>query len=153
MWLFFCCFDFFVFELGVCFVLVNFGYLLGGKVVVGVLSFVYFVFVMYWLGVVEYGVLVLVNVYVVLIGSLFVFLGFYGVVCYGGIVLELGDCVGFVWIVWFMVVIEIGCGVVVILVVVIFVLLIGLWFGWLVDMICIVIFYSLVVIVIVCVML
>lgn len=133
-------------ESGVRLVLANLGHLLGGKAAAGVLSLVYLVLVTHRLGAAEYGVLVLVNAYAVLIGSLLAFSGFHGVVRYGGIALESGDRAGFARIVRFMAVIEIGCGVVAILVAAILAPLIGPRLGWSADTIRIAIPYSLAVI-------
>ncbi|MEG8055706.1 hypothetical protein QP150_01895 [Sphingomonas sp. 22L2VL55-3] len=75
---------------GLWLVLANLGHLLGGKAAAGVMSLVYLVLVTHRLGAADYGVLVLVNAYAVLIGSVLAFSGFHGVVRYGGLALEAG---------------------------------------------------------------
>ncbi len=131
---------------GVRLVLANLGHLLGGKAAAGVMSLVYLVLVTHRLGAAEYGVLVLVNAYAVLIGSVLAFSGFHGVVRYGGIALEGGDRAGFARIVRFMAVIELGCGAVAVIVAALLVPLIGPRLGWSPDTIRIAIPYSLAVI-------
>lgn len=86
-------------------------HLLGGKAVAGLLSLVYLVIVTHSLGARDYGVLILVNSYAVLIGSVVAFSGFHGVVRYGAQALEAGDIAGLARIVRFMTVIELGFGV------------------------------------------
>jgi O-antigen/teichoic acid export membrane protein len=131
---------------GVWLVLANLGHLLGGKAAAGVMSLVYLVLVTHRLGAADYGVLVLVNAYAVLIGSLLAFSGFHGVVRYGGIALESGDPVGFARIVRFMAVVELGCGAVAILIAAIVAPLVGPRLGWSADTIRIATVYSLAVI-------
>lgn len=131
---------------GVRLVLANLGHLLGGKAAAGLISLVYLVLVTHRLGAADYGVLVLVNAYAVLIGSLLAFSGFHGVVRYGGIALEAGDRAGFARIVRFMAVVEIGCGAVGILVAAIVAPLIGPRLGWSPDTTRIATFYGLAVI-------
>ena len=128
---------------GVMLVLANLGHLLGGKAAAGVMSLIYLVLVTHRLGAADYGVLVLVNAYAVLVGSVLAFSGFHGVVRYGGIALERGDHAGFARIVRFLAVIELGCGVVAILVAALLVPLIGPRLGWSPDTIAIAIPYSL----------
>lgn len=131
---------------GVRLVLANLGHLLGGKAAAGVMSLVYLVLVTHRLGAADYGVLVLVNAYAVLIGSLLAFSGFHGVVRYGGIALEGGDAASFARIVRFMAVVEVGCGVVAILIAAIVAPLVGPRLGWSADTIRIATIYSLAVI-------
>lgn len=131
---------------GVWLVLANLGHLLGGKAAAGVMSLVYLVLVTHRLGVADYGVLVLVNAYAVLIGSVLAFSGFHGVVRYGGIAIEAGDRTGFARIVRFLAVIELGCGVVAVGIAALLVPLIGPRLGWSPDTIAIAIPYSLAVI-------
>ena len=131
---------------GVRMVLANLGHLLGGKAAAGIISLVYLVLVTHRLGATDYGVLVLVNAYAVLIGSLLAFSGFHGVVRFGGIALESGDTAGFARIVRFMAVIELGCGAVAILVAAVLAPLIGPRLGWSADTISIAVPYSLAVI-------
>ena len=115
---------------GLWLVLANLGHLLGGKAAAGVMSLVYLVLVTHRLGAADYGVLVLVNAYAVLIGSVLAFSGFHGVVRYGGLALEAGDRAGFARIVRFMAVIELGCGALAVVVAALLVPLIGPRLGW-----------------------
>lgn len=111
-------------------VLANLAQLLGGKAAAGLISLVYLVLATRRLGVADYGTLVLVNAYAVLIGSVVAFSGFHGVVRYGAIALEAGDRAGFARLVRFMAVIELGCGAVAILVAAILAPLVGPHLGW-----------------------
>lgn len=131
---------------GVALVLANLGHLLGGKVAAGLISLVYLMLVTHRLGATDYGALVLVNAYAVLIGSVLAFSGFHGVVRYGGIALEGGDAAGFARIVRFMAVIELGCGAIAILVAAVLAPVVGPRLGWSADTIRIATVYSLAVI-------
>ncbi|WP_233151146.1 lipopolysaccharide biosynthesis protein [Sphingomonas mollis] len=131
---------------GVGLVLANLGHLLGGKVAAGLISLIYLVLVTHRLGATDYGVLVLVNAYAVLVGSVLAFSGFHGVVRYGGLALESGDRAGFARIVRFMAVIELACGAVAVIVAALLVPLIGPRLGWSADTIRIAVPYSLAVI-------
>ncbi|SEM76344.1 Membrane protein involved in the export of O-antigen and teichoic acid [Sphingomonas gellani] len=111
-------------------VLANLAKLLGGKAAAGLISLIYLVLATRRLGVTDYGVLVLVNAYAVLIGSVVAFSGFHGVVRYGAIALEAGDRAGFARLVRFMAVIEVGCGVVAVLVAAILAPVVGPHLGW-----------------------
>src|ERR1700756_504381 len=71
-------------------VLGNLAHLLGGKAAAGLMSLIYLVIVARTLGVRDYGVLVLVNGYVLFIGSLIAFSGFHGVVRYGSLAVAAG---------------------------------------------------------------
>lgn len=115
---------------GLRLVLANLAHLLGGKAAAGILSLIYLVLVTHRLGAADYGVLVLVNAYAVLVGSVLAFSGFHGVVRYGGLALEAGDHAGFAGIVRFLAVIELGCGVVAVLVAALLVPAIGPRLGW-----------------------
>ncbi|MBJ6123505.1 lipopolysaccharide biosynthesis protein [Sphingomonas sp. BT553] len=126
--------------------LANLGHLLGGKVAAGLISLIYLVLVTHRLGATDYGVLVLVNAYAVLVGSVLAFSGFHGVVRYGGLALESGDRAGFARIVRFMAVIELACGAVAVIVAALLVPLIGPRLGWSADTIRIAVPYSLAVI-------
>ena len=131
---------------GVRLVLANLGHLLGGKAAAGILSLIYLVLVTHRLGAADYGVLVLVNAYAVLVGSVVAFSGFHGVVRYGGIALEAGDRAGFARIVRFMAVVEIGFGALAILIAAVLVPLVGPRLGWSADTVRIAVPYSLAVI-------
>ena len=111
-------------------IFLNVGHLLTGKAAAGLLSLIYLVIVARTLGASGYGVLVLVNAYVVLVGSVVAFSGFHGVVRYGAIAMERGDRPGLARIVRFMAVVEIGCGVVAILIAALLVPLVGPRLGW-----------------------
>ncbi len=70
-------------ETGLKKIVSNLAHLLGGKAVAGLMSLVYLIIVTRTLGVRDYGVLVLVNGYALLIGGLVAFSGLHGVVRYG----------------------------------------------------------------------
>ncbi|WP_254601963.1 lipopolysaccharide biosynthesis protein [Sphingomonas bacterium] len=111
-------------------VLVNLGHLLGGKAGAGVMSLVYLVIVTHRLGPHDYGVLVLVSAYATLIGVLIAFSGFHGVVRYGAIARERGDRAELARIIRFMAVIELGCGMIAIVLAALAVPLVGPRLGW-----------------------
>lgn len=111
-------------------VLANLSHLLGGKAAAGLMSLIYLVVVARTLGARDYGVLVLVNGYVVFVGSLLAFSGFHGVVRYGALALEAGDPARLARIVRFMTVVELGCGVAAALVAAALAPLIGPRLGW-----------------------
>ncbi|WP_380788085.1 lipopolysaccharide biosynthesis protein [Sphingomonas sp. R86521] len=115
---------------GLRLVLANLGHLLGGKAAAGLMSLVYLVMVTHRLGAADYGVLVLVNAYAVLVGSVVAFSGFHGVVRFGGLALERGDRAGFARIVRSMAVVELACGVVAVIVAAACVPLVGARLGW-----------------------
>jgi O-antigen/teichoic acid export membrane protein len=108
----------------------NVAHLVGGKAMAGLVSLVYLVIVSRTLGSEGFGVLVLVNAYAVLIGSLVAFSGFHGVVRYGAIALERGDRAALAQILRFMALIELGCGAVAVLVAAALVPWVGPHFGW-----------------------
>src|ERR1700761_5252459 len=93
-------------ESGLKRIVANLAHLLGGKAAAGLMSLVYLVIVARTLGVRDYGVLVLVNGYAVLIGSLVAFSGFHGVVRYGALAVEAGDPERLARIVRFMALVE-----------------------------------------------
>lgn len=115
---------------GVARVFANLAHLLGGKAAAGVISLIYLVLVTHRLGAADYGVLVLVNAYAVLIGSLVAFSGFHGVVRYGALALERGDHDGFARIVRFLAIVELACGAIAVLVAAGLAPLIGPRLGW-----------------------
>lgn len=115
---------------GVRRVFANLAHLLGGKAAAGVISLIYLVLVTHRLGAADYGVLVLVNAYAVLIGSLVAFSGFHGVVRYGTLALERGDHDGFARIVRFLAIVELACGALAVLVAAGLAPLIGPRLGW-----------------------
>ncbi|WCT73319.1 lipopolysaccharide biosynthesis protein [Sphingomonas naphthae] len=108
----------------------NLAHLLGGKAAAGVVSLVYLVLASRTLGVNDYGVLVLVNAYAILIGSVVAFSGFHGVVRYGALALEAGDREGLAAIIRHMALIEIGCGVAALVVAAALAPLVGPRLGW-----------------------
>jgi O-antigen/teichoic acid export membrane protein len=92
-------------------VLRNMGLLLGGKAVAGLISLVYLVIVTRTLGPHDYGVLVLVNGYVVAVGGVIAFSGWHTVVRYGAQALAEGDTARLTRLVRFMALVEIICAV------------------------------------------
>lgn len=131
---------------GVRRVLGNLAHLLGGKAAAGVLSLVYLVLVTHRLGAADYGVLVLVNAYAVLVGSVVAFSGFHGVVRYGALALERGDHAGFAQVVRFLAVVEIAFGIVAVLVAALLAPVVGPRLGWSPDTVRLATFYSLAVV-------
>lgn len=115
---------------GVRRVFANLAHLLGGKAAAGVVSLIYLVLVTHRLGAEDYGVLVLVNAYAVLVGSVVAFSGFHGVVRYGALALERGDHDDFAAIVRFLAVVELACGAVAIVAAAVLAPVIGPRLGW-----------------------
>lgn len=111
-------------------VLANLAHLLGGKAAAGLMSLVYLVIVARSLGVHDYGELVLVNGYVVFLGSLIAFSGFHGVVRYGALAVEAGDPERLARIVRFMALIEGLFGVLALIVAIVAVPFVGPRLGW-----------------------
>jgi O-antigen/teichoic acid export membrane protein len=87
----------------------NMGLLLGGKAVAGLISLIYLVIVTRTLGPHDYGVLVLVNGYVVAVGGVIAFSGWHTVVRYGAQALADGDTARLTRLVRFMTMVELGC--------------------------------------------
>ncbi len=116
-------------ESGLKRVLANLAHLLGGKAAAGLMSLVYLVIVARTLGVRDYGMLVLVNGYVLFVGSLVAFSGFHGVVRYGSLAVAANDPVRLARIVRFMSVVELGFGLLAIVVAAAAVPLVGPRFG------------------------
>ncbi|AYJ87392.1 lipopolysaccharide biosynthesis protein [Sphingomonas paeninsulae] len=87
----------------------NMGLLLGGKAVAGLISLIYLVIVTRTLGPHDYGVLVLVNGYVVAVGGVIAFSGWHTVVRYGAQALADGDHARLTRLVRFMALVEIAC--------------------------------------------
>jgi len=108
----------------------NVAHLVGGKAMAGIISLVYLVIVSRTLGSEGFGVLVLVNAYAVLIGSVVAFSGFHGVVRYGALAIERGDRAALAQILRFMALIEIGCGGVAVVVAAILAPWVGPKLGW-----------------------
>lgn len=124
-------------------ILNNLAHLFGGKATAGVMSLVYLVIVTHRLGVHDYGILVLLNSYAILIGSVVAFSGFHGVVRYGTLALQAKDPAAFAHLVRFMALIEIGCGLLAILVAAALAPIVGPWLGWSPHTIRLAIFFSL----------
>jgi O-antigen/teichoic acid export membrane protein len=104
--------------------------LASGKAVAGLLSLVYLAIAARTLGAEGYGVLVLVNAYAVLIGSLVAFSGFHGVVRYGALAIERGDRAALAQIVRFMGVVELAFGLAAIAVAAVLAPVVGPRLGW-----------------------
>jgi O-antigen/teichoic acid export membrane protein len=117
-------------ESGLKRVLLNLAHLLGGKVAAGLMSIVYLVIVARTLGVRDYGVLTLVNGYALFVGSLVAFSGFHGLVRYGTIALEAGDRQKLARITRLMALIELGFGLVAIVVAAALIPIVGPKLGW-----------------------
>jgi O-antigen/teichoic acid export membrane protein len=116
-------------ESGLKRVLANLAHLLGGKAAAGLMSLIYLVIVARTLGVRDYGMLVLVNGYVLFVGSLVAFSGFHGVVRYGSLAVAANDPVRLARIVRFMSVVELGFGLLAVFVAAAVVPLVGPRFG------------------------
>lgn len=111
----------------------NLGLLAGGKIGAGLLSLCYVVIVTHALGATNYGILILLHGYTTLIGGLIAFSGFHGVVRYGHFALQEGSHGRLMRLIRFMSLIEVGCGLVAILVAIVLVPLIGPRLGWSAD--------------------
>jgi O-antigen/teichoic acid export membrane protein len=130
-------------ESGLMRVLLNLAHLLGGKAAAALMSLVYIVIVARTLGARDYGVLVLVNGYVLLLGSLIAFSGFHGVVRYGALALEAGDPARLARIVRFMALVELCFGLLALVVTAAAVPFVGPRLGWSPDAMAIAVPYSL----------
>ena len=124
-------------------ILRNLGHLLSGKAAAGIISLLYLVIATRTLKAEGYGILVLVNAYAVLIGSLIAFSGFHGAVRYGALALERGDRDGLARIVRFMTIVELGCGVIAVVIAAALAPLVGPRLGWSASQTHFVILYSL----------
>ena len=127
-------------------VMANFAHLVTGKAAAGVVSAIYLLIITRALGAHGYGVLILVNAYVVLVGTVVAYCGFHGVVRYGAIVLEAGDRAGFARIVRYMGVVELVCGAAAITLAALLAPLIGPKLGWSDEAVRFAVLYSLAVI-------
>ncbi len=130
-------------ESGLTRVLSNLAHLLGGKAAAGLMSLVYLVVVARTLGARDYGVLVLVNGYVLFVGSLIAFSGFHGVVRYGTLALEARDPARLARIVRFMALVELVFGLLALVVTAALVPFVGPRLGWSTDAMRIAVPYSL----------
>lgn len=108
----------------------NLANLFSGKVAAGLMSIIYLIIVTHRLGVEGYGVLVLLNSYAVLIGSIVAFSGFHGVVRFGTLALQSGDQAAFRGLVRFMALIELAFGLAAVLVAAVLAPLVGPLLGW-----------------------
>jgi O-antigen/teichoic acid export membrane protein len=115
---------------GVRLVLRNLVRLIGGKAGAGLLSLVYLVLAAHRLGARDYGVLVLVNSYVLLVGGVVAFSGFHGVVRHGAQALAARDPHGLARVVRLMTALELGCGLLAVLVAATGAPLVGPRLGW-----------------------
>jgi O-antigen/teichoic acid export membrane protein len=111
-------------------IFLNVGQLMTGKAAAGLLSLVYLVMVTHKLGAEGFGVLVLVNAYALLIGSVVAFSGFHGVVRYGAIARERGDTAALARIIRFMTVVELSWGAVAVAVAALLAPIVGPQLGW-----------------------
>lgn len=130
-------------ESGLKRVVANLAHLLGGKAAAGLMSLVYLIIVARTLGVRDYGMLVLVNSYALFVGSLLAFSGFHGVVRYGSLAAAENDPARLARIVRFMAVVELGFGLLAVLVTAAAVPLVGPRLGWSPDAMRIAVPYSL----------
>lgn len=94
------------------------------------MSLIYLIIATRTLGAADYGVLILVNAYVVMIGGVVAFSGFHGVVRYGAIALEAGDHGGLARIIRTMTIVEVACGAAAIAIAALLAPLIGPRLGW-----------------------
>ncbi|MEQ7874359.1 oligosaccharide flippase family protein [Sphingomonas sp. ASV193] len=108
----------------------NLGLLIGGKAGAGLLSLVYLVIVARSLGAHDYGVLVLIQAYITLVGGIIAFSGWHGVVRYGSLALERGDRSGFVRLVRFLTLVELSFGILAILAAILLARWAGARLGW-----------------------
>jgi O-antigen/teichoic acid export membrane protein len=95
-----------------------------------VMSLAYLAIVARTLGVERYGVLVLVNSYVIAVGSLVAFSGFHGVVRYGTLALEAGQPDRLAKIVRFMAMVELTFGLFALAITLLGIPLVGTHLGW-----------------------
>ena len=108
----------------------NLAHLFSGKAAAGLMSIVYLIIVTHRLGVRDYGVLILLNSYAMLVGSVVAFSGFHGVVRFGTLALKSGDEAAFRQLVRFMALLELGFGIAAVLVAALFAPIVGPLLGW-----------------------
>ncbi len=111
-------------------VYVNAGKLLSGKIAAGLISVIYLAQVTRALGPADYGVLVLISFYTVLLGSCLVLQGWHTIVRYGGARLLDGDNAGFQRLFAFTTLVELSSGVLAIAISAGLSHWAGRWFGW-----------------------
>lgn len=124
----------------------NFAHLAGGKACAGVVSAIYLLIITRDLGAHGYGLLILMNAYAVLMGTIFAYCCFQGLVRYGAIALEAGDRPGFARIARYMTVIELSMGVIAIIAAALLAPVIGPKLGWPSDIVPFGVIYSLAII-------
>lgn len=88
----------------------NLGKLMGGKAIAGLLSLVYMVVAVRALGASDYGVLILIHAYTIIVGGLIEFPGWHAVVRYGAQAIEGGDRERLVRLLRLASFIELSCG-------------------------------------------
>ncbi len=111
-------------------IFLNVGQLVTGKAAAGLISLVYLVIVTRALGARGYGVLVLINAFALLMGSVVAFSGFHGVVRYGALAIERGDRAGLARVIRFMAVVELAFGALAVALAALLVPLVGPRLGW-----------------------
>ena len=111
-------------------IFLNVGQLITGKAAAGLISLGYLVIVTRALGASGYGVLVLINAFALLIGSVVAFSGFHGVVRYGALAIERGDRARLARVIRFMAVVELGFGALAVAMAALLVPLVGPRLGW-----------------------
>ena len=90
----------------------NLGKLMGGKAVAGLLSLVYMIIAVRALGAHDYGVLILVHAYTIIVGGLIEFPGWHAVVRYGAQAIASGDRERLVRLLRLASFVELACGVI-----------------------------------------
>jgi O-antigen/teichoic acid export membrane protein len=108
----------------------NLGLLLGGKAAAGLISLIYIVIAARVLGPEDYGVLVLINYYAMLVGGLIAFPGWHAIVRYGVQALAAGDEAKLVRLLRFVGAIELGGGIAAVCVAAILAPILGPQLGW-----------------------
>jgi O-antigen/teichoic acid export membrane protein len=108
----------------------NLGLLLSGKAGAGVMSLGYLIIAARTLGADDYGVLILVHAYVSLLGGIVAFSGWHGLVRYGSAALQAGEHGRLLRIARFMTLVEIGFGLLAMLIAAALVPLVGPHMGW-----------------------
>jgi O-antigen/teichoic acid export membrane protein len=124
----------------------NLGHLLGGKAAAGLISLGYLIIVTRALGAHNYGILVLVHSYVMLVSSIVTFSGWHVIVYYGTQALRDDDRSRLMKLVRSMAVIEFGLALVAIAIVIVSIPLIGPRLGWSTEVMRLVALYSLAII-------
>lgn len=108
----------------------NLGLLLGGKAAAGLISLIYIVIAARLLGPEDYGVLVLINYYAMLVGGLIAFPGWHAIVRYGVQALAAGDEAKLVRLLRFVGAIEVSVGIAAVLVAATLAPILGPRLGW-----------------------